>query len=455
MTSQPNFSRAPFHMRYTRKSDFEPKFVSIGPHFYNEPKSLKEMEKTKSEFIKYFLGNQREYDFAELVKSVSGSDPNLENKIHEWYGGKNKIALEGTELFEMLVRDSCFIIRIIIYLSREANNMVFPGVDVRIVRIDLLLLESQIPYFFLKKVYKFLKEKNLFPTKPSLDSPEAGANQPTQQRPICSRCCLRRNDMLSASPEENHTNQSPPPDQANSLCCLSYYFKRNGMHSGDLAPQEDNHINQSPSQRQTCLPCCFKRNGMNSSPRGENHINQPPPEGQTYQCCLPCCFKRNGMNSAPREGNHLNQSTPRSQIRFPLPCCLRRNEMHSAPHQEENHINQSDQGQPNDMDEEFLKELEPFIGLDMPWQYNEYGMLHEPDHLLDLYWKCCLPFHLDDEGIYSRRLYDGNLDTEICMKAGSKFTSAVMQPKRYLMRMSLTGRLVLLLRRENMTKVMV
>jgi Plant protein of unknown function len=39
----------------------------------------------------------------------------------------------------------------------------------------------------------------------------------------------------------------------------------------------------------------------------------------------------------------------------------------------------------------FLKILEPFICLDMPWRFNENGMSPEADHLLDLYWRCCLP----------------------------------------------------------------
>jgi Plant protein of unknown function len=39
----------------------------------------------------------------------------------------------------------------------------------------------------------------------------------------------------------------------------------------------------------------------------------------------------------------------------------------------------------------FLQILEPFICLDMPWRFNENGMSPEAAHLLDLYWRCCLP----------------------------------------------------------------
>lgn len=41
--------------------------------------------------------------------------------------------------------------------------------------------------------------------------------------------------------------------------------------------------------------------------------------------------------------------------------------------------------------DEFLKELKPFIWLDMPWKFYDHAGLTEPKHLLDLYWKWYTP----------------------------------------------------------------
>ncbi|KAJ3704682.1 hypothetical protein LUZ61_008387 [Rhynchospora tenuis] len=63
----------------------------------------------------------------------------------------------------------------------------------------------------------------------------------------------------------------------------------------------------------------------------------------------------------------------------------------------------------NNLDQ-FLRELEPFICLDMPWKFNMHGKpINEPDHLLDLYWKWCLPTGLDSN-TYSRDHRDNYFD---------------------------------------------
>ncbi|KAJ4820858.1 hypothetical protein LUZ62_033424 [Rhynchospora pubera] len=168
----------------------------------------------------------------------------------------------------MLVRDSCFIIRIIISLSREeTESMFFPGLDIKKLRFDLLLLENQIPYFFLKRVYDFLWERHML------------------------------------------VNESPP----STISSLPRW-----LDSKDLDQSQTNGLPQTPSSSST-------------------------------------------------SSVYLDQ---------------------------------------------FLRELNPFICLDMPWEFDKYRMqINEPDHLLDLYWKWCLPSDLDPE-TYLQNHHDNTFDID-------------------------------------------
>ncbi|KAJ4745732.1 hypothetical protein LUZ62_080137 [Rhynchospora pubera] len=275
-----DFTRAPFHIRYPREFDFEPKIVSIGPHFYNRTEFSEAMEKKKGEFTDYFLKTPAAFEgLVQRLKDSSDADNvKLQDKIYNWYGGKDKLAPVGWDkLLPMLLRDSFFIIRIIIYLSREANNMLSLGVNVKMVRFDLLLLENQIPLFFLKIVYDYLKNhKALLPIT------------------------LTEQDSAPNSHETGNTQTA----------------------------------------------------------------------SQTHSWCRCLCFKPTSLQQSTGE-----------QTLLPHPDSEQNSSVHATSVQTENL-------------DEFLKELRPFICLDMPWEFNEEHISQLPDHLLDLYWKWCLPSKL-------------------------------------------------------------
>lgn len=352
---QTNFSRAPFNMRYSRKSDFEPKFVSIGPYYYKR-RNLHCMENVKTEFTSYFLkmlqaGSECDPDVDDLVRELKVLE--LEDQIRKWYG--QRIDLQTDDLFRMLVRDSCFIIRIILCLSRdESESMFFPymcnSMDIKKLRFDLLLLENQIPYFFLKRVYDFLKEQEVLPP-------------------------LSRSQ--SSLQERDHLTQK--------YSCLSDLFKKR-----DSNQHEVNNSPRSTSEESSISNSSSSNNNSNQYSRDLKSCNLKQIAHSNlllHRSCLPNCFQNKDLD---RSTNNLLRFTSRKS----------------------NIDDNSNNGSCNNNIDHFLLELKPFICLDMPWEFDIHQMpINEPDHLLDLYWKWCLPSNLDrDTYLRNHRDNTSNID---------------------------------------------
>ncbi|KAF3341886.1 hypothetical protein FCM35_KLT00524 [Carex littledalei] len=155
--------RAPSQIRYSRESDFEPKLVSIGP-YYDGRENFKREHLEGMDHFKFRC-------IADLLRSrAAGSsntdsvptEPFMEFELPARNFYKDEFNLPGVKFVEMLIRDSCFIIRIILSLSdHEELSMPFLDVNIKEVRSDLLLLENQIPLFFIWKMFDWLFGDNL------------------------------------------------------------------------------------------------------------------------------------------------------------------------------------------------------------------------------------------------------------------------------------------------------
>jgi Plant protein of unknown function len=340
-----NFSRAPFNMRYSRKSDFEPKFVSIGPYYYKR-KNLHRMENVKTEFTSYFLKMLRagkcDANIDDLIQELKVFE--LEDRIRKWYG--QRIDLQTDDLFRMLVSDSCFIIRIILCISRDENESMFlPCIDIKRLRFDLLLLENQIPFFFLKRVYDFLKEQEVLPPLSHY------------------RSNLQETDNLTQKYSEDinsnlHLNMS----------CLSDLLKRKDPNQHEA----NNAFHSTSQERESISDNNFNQYLRDTKPSNLNEVSCP--NLLSNISCIPNCFHRAELDQST---NSLPQFTKRKN-----------NIDNYNSNSDSSHINI----------DHFLLELKPFICLDMPWEFNKHRMpVDEPDHLLDLYWKWCLPFDLGQD----------------------------------------------------------
>ncbi|KAF3340713.1 hypothetical protein FCM35_KLT09557 [Carex littledalei] len=199
--------RVPEHIRYNRESNFEPKLVSIGPYYHGE-ENLERMEDLKIQCIQEIVkmlgvaatttnqprpleSSNRISQFYKVSEKKSmnlkSSDSINHRSRHEvsekkviddvflrqfmvsarearaYY--KEEFDYGECEFVKMLFLDSCFIIRTIFAFSQQTQSMSFLDVHIKEVRSDLLLLDNQIPLFFIKEVYEWFlsdfKDKKL------------------------------------------------------------------------------------------------------------------------------------------------------------------------------------------------------------------------------------------------------------------------------------------------------
>jgi hypothetical protein len=146
--------RVPKLLRKVNEEAYTPKLISIGP-FHCNREELWEMEKLKQRYFKNFL-NRTGKSQQDLRKIIEDD----EEKIRHCYSEDS--TLESGEFVKMILLDAIFIIELFLkvrdqkkgeveeedYILRKkwlANGIYY----------DLLLLENQLPFFVLEKLYKF------------------------------------------------------------------------------------------------------------------------------------------------------------------------------------------------------------------------------------------------------------------------------------------------------------
>jgi len=147
--------KVPKRLRVLNDKAYTPQVVSIGP-FHRDKKELQEMEEHKRMYLQDFLkwSNARLEDFIELIGDREATLRNcyaetLEDIISE-------------EFVKMILVDAAFVIMVILKPSfiafRGRNDRIFScRWKIREVRIDLCLLENQLPFFILQDMLKLSK----------------------------------------------------------------------------------------------------------------------------------------------------------------------------------------------------------------------------------------------------------------------------------------------------------
>ncbi|KAF4397586.1 hypothetical protein G4B88_027326 [Cannabis sativa] len=164
--------KIPRKIRKVNESAYTPQLVSIGPyHYANE--DLSEMETVKSNyyypiFLERF-GDQKaiESDLKNVIKDCS-------DKLRSSYEGiPSNLLLENNDsnLFdEIILRDCCFILELFLRnVDKEQEGkrdciLRTPWLR-KAVKLDLILLENQLPFFVLRKVYEAVEKHLLSPVK--------------------------------------------------------------------------------------------------------------------------------------------------------------------------------------------------------------------------------------------------------------------------------------------------
>ncbi|KAJ7960614.1 hypothetical protein O6P43_021032 [Quillaja saponaria] len=143
--------KVPVNIRRLNEEAYTPKVISIGPfHFGNE--RFQEMERFKLRYFGSFLERANQIDLKGWVAYIK----ELEPRVRTCY--TNTIELNHDQLVKVILVDAGFILELFWryhfgnYWTDEDSVLLKPWLSTTI-RIDLLLLENQLPFFVLEEIF--------------------------------------------------------------------------------------------------------------------------------------------------------------------------------------------------------------------------------------------------------------------------------------------------------------
>ncbi|KAF3945647.1 hypothetical protein CMV_027998 [Castanea mollissima] len=155
--------KVPKRLRKVNEQAYTPKLISIGPVHHNKGE-LKDMQMVKERYFKAFFSriSQGQKEFARIIESNN-------EKICECYAPEISLHTENVNFVKMVLLDSIFIIELFVrsYCRNQDNDdyifsipgleddyiLSIPGLRDGIMQ-DLILLENQLPFFILDKLYQ-------------------------------------------------------------------------------------------------------------------------------------------------------------------------------------------------------------------------------------------------------------------------------------------------------------
>jgi Plant protein of unknown function len=148
--------RIPAHIRKNNENYYEPRMVSIGP-YHREKEHLRAMEEHKWRYLNEFT-KKNDGILLRCTKEMK----NLEEKSRACYF--ENVHLKSNQFFEMMLLDSLFIIQLFMkwrYNKKDAPLHI--GWASPLLMNDLLMLENQIPFFVLTKMYEIYTSIDVHP----------------------------------------------------------------------------------------------------------------------------------------------------------------------------------------------------------------------------------------------------------------------------------------------------
>lgn len=152
--------KVPHNLRTENDDAYNPHIISIGPLRQGEPR-LQSMEVHKLYYMRSLL--QRTPDLKETLKSSAEAIEQFEERIRDCYA--ETIRLSPSELAEILLVDGCFMLELFIRHSKvdlrvQDDPLFYSSWMILTLQRDLSLLENQIPFFVLEKLYSLVVESS-------------------------------------------------------------------------------------------------------------------------------------------------------------------------------------------------------------------------------------------------------------------------------------------------------
>ncbi|KAJ6713853.1 hypothetical protein OIU85_025474 [Salix viminalis] len=159
--------KVPRVLRSVNDRAYEPEILSIGP-YHRGKDDLKMMEEHKKHYLQMFLQRRPENSLTSYVAAMRG----LEERARENY--QQPVSLGKDAFVEMLLLDGCFIVELICKMSTSGPQQGDPvtgnSLVLHTVSIDMLLLENQLPFCVLLKLFSMAmpyEREDLFVDKAS------------------------------------------------------------------------------------------------------------------------------------------------------------------------------------------------------------------------------------------------------------------------------------------------
>ncbi|PON70892.1 hypothetical protein TorRG33x02_255800 [Trema orientale] len=151
--------RIPRKLRKVNESAYTPQLVSIGPFHYGND-DLSEMESLKIKYYADFLKRSEKIKENDLKRAIN----ECSEKLHNCYEGIFSKFENNPQVFdEIILRDACFIIELFLRNTEDEQEGGKRGCILRTpwlrkaIKLDLILLENQLPFFVLTKLFKVVK----------------------------------------------------------------------------------------------------------------------------------------------------------------------------------------------------------------------------------------------------------------------------------------------------------
>ncbi|XP_039851441.1 UPF0481 protein At3g47200-like [Panicum virgatum] len=139
--------RVPAYVRGSNPTAYEPRTVSIGP-YYHGAAALRAMEDHKWRYLHDLLSRNAAVISSDLVEEMRS----LEARAHACYS--ERPFPDSDDFVRMLLLDGCFILEFFFkWHTREPDPLCDVGWGLTLIATDLLLLENQIPFFVVERLY--------------------------------------------------------------------------------------------------------------------------------------------------------------------------------------------------------------------------------------------------------------------------------------------------------------
>ncbi|PON49828.1 hypothetical protein TorRG33x02_316250 [Trema orientale] len=143
--------RVPRRLRSLNEKAFTPQIVSIGP-FHHGKKELEGMESYKEKYCEKFLERTKTKKEELLSYTIKSKQS---DKVKDTYAGTIKVI---NNFAEMILIDACFIFELFSRLDdenfkKDQDYILKTPWLLNTVAMDLILLENQLPFSFLKNLY--------------------------------------------------------------------------------------------------------------------------------------------------------------------------------------------------------------------------------------------------------------------------------------------------------------